>query len=74
MGTVIGLTSNTGAVDVDWLATTEWGLSGGPVNSVADTLRLRWMNLTRFDGHLTRPRLRAEVFDDLTTEGRDRAA
>ena len=26
------------------------------------------LDLTRFDGHLTRPKLRAEVFNDSTTE------
>jgi dephospho-CoA kinase len=29
------------------------------------------VDLTRFDGHLTRPKLRAEVFNDSTTEAVD---
>jgi hypothetical protein len=29
------------------------------------------LDLTRFDGHLTRPKLRAEVFNDSTTEAVD---
>ena len=32
------------------------------------------VDLTRFDGHLTSPRLRAEVFDDITEEGVELAA